>query len=101
MVIAIVKWHIMNTTLTIDPAGRIVLPKPLRDELRLEAGDMLHLESEGEHVTLRPVRSKSPLRKERGVWVFYGGGTLTVGQTNEMVGEVREGRNREIRGEKP
>ena len=67
MVNGIVKWHIMNTTVTVDRAGRVVLPKTLRDELRLEAGDSLQLESEGERVTLRPIRSKSPLRKERGV----------------------------------
>ena len=101
MVITIVKWHIMNTTVTIDGAGRVVLPKPLRDELRLEAGDTLQLELEGERVTLRPVRSKSPLRKERGVWVFHGGGTLSVRQTHELLTEDRERRNRDIRGEKP
>jgi hypothetical protein len=44
-----------------------------RDELRQESGDSLALESEGESVTLRPVRSASPLRKERGVWVFHVG----------------------------
>ncbi|MGA3327205.1 MAG: AbrB/MazE/SpoVT family DNA-binding domain-containing protein [Terriglobia bacterium] len=91
----------MNTTVTIDQAGRVVLPKTLRDELRLEAGDTLQLESEGERVTLSPIRSKSPLRKERGVWVFNGGGTLSVGQASELVVNVRERRNREILGEKP
>ena len=92
----IVKWHPMNTTVTIDQAGRVVLPKPLRDELRLEAGDTLQLELEGECVTLRPVRSKAPLRKERGVWVFHGGGNITVGRANELIVEAREGRNRDI-----
>ncbi len=41
------------------------IPKTLRDELRLEAGDALSLESEGERVTLRPVRSASSLRRDR------------------------------------
>jgi AbrB family looped-hinge helix DNA binding protein len=100
MVETIVKWHIMNTIVTIDQAGRVVLPKPLRDELRLEAGDTLQLESEGERVTLRPMRSKSPLRKERGVWVFHGGGTLSVSRADEMIVEAREGRNRRILREK-
>jgi AbrB family looped-hinge helix DNA binding protein len=101
MVNAIVELHIMNTTVTIDRAGRVVLPKTLRDELRLEAGDTLQLESEGGRVILRPIRSKSPLRKERGVWVFYGGGTLSAGQATEMIADTRKRRNREILGEKP
>jgi AbrB family looped-hinge helix DNA binding protein len=30
----------MNTTVTLDKAGQVVIPKTLRDELRLEAGDL-------------------------------------------------------------
>jgi AbrB family looped-hinge helix DNA binding protein len=59
---------IMTTTVTIDKAGRVVIPKEIRDGLRLEAGDTLAVESEGERVTLRPVRGVAPLQKERGVW---------------------------------
>jgi AbrB family looped-hinge helix DNA binding protein len=92
MVETLVKWHIMNTIVTIDQAGRVGLPKPLRDELRWEAGDTLQLESEGERVTLRPIRSKSSLRKERGIWVFQGGGTLSVSRADEMIADAREGR---------
>jgi AbrB family looped-hinge helix DNA binding protein len=59
----------MTATVTIDKAGRVVIPKETRDELRLEAGDTLALESEGERVILRPVHGGTPLQKERGVWV--------------------------------
>jgi AbrB family looped-hinge helix DNA binding protein len=38
----------MTTKLTLDKAGRVVIPKPLRDELNLEPGDALQLEAEGE-----------------------------------------------------
>ncbi len=48
---------IMNSTVTLDKAGRVVIPKIVREELHLEPGDALHLECEGERVTLRPVRS--------------------------------------------
>lgn len=41
----------MNIRLSIDKAGRVVIPKPLRDELCLEPGDSLEMESTGEQIT--------------------------------------------------
>jgi AbrB family looped-hinge helix DNA binding protein len=79
---------------TLDKAGRVVLPKPLRDELRLEPGDQLALDSVGETLTLRPVRAATPLRKERGVWVFRRGNKLTAATTDKVTRELREGRDR-------
>jgi AbrB family looped-hinge helix DNA binding protein len=84
----------MNTTVTPDKAGRVVLPKTLRDELHLEPGDRLELESEGERMTLRPVGSTSPLRKEQGVWVFQGGKKLSTAVTERTLRGVREARDR-------
>ena len=60
----------MTGTLTIDKAGRIVLPKPLREELQLEPGDSLEVNIKGEEITLRPIRGNSPLKKKHGVWCF-------------------------------
>lgn len=57
---------LMSTTVTLDKAGRVVIPKTLRDELRLVPGDTLALESDGERVMLRPVRAGTALRKEPG-----------------------------------
>jgi AbrB family looped-hinge helix DNA binding protein len=53
----------------VDRAGRIVLPKPIRDELHLVPGNTLELTLEGEQVTLRPRRMVPALQKERDVWV--------------------------------
>jgi AbrB family looped-hinge helix DNA binding protein len=89
---------IVNTTVTLDKTGRFVIPKPLRDELHLEPGDMLELESEGERVTLRPLRTSAPLRKEHGVWVFRTGTRLAAAQTDDALRESREGRDRSNRG---
>jgi AbrB family looped-hinge helix DNA binding protein len=79
---------------TLDKAGRVVIPKPLRDELRLEPGDALELESQGGSVTLRPVRSSTPLRKERGVWVFRTGRKIPASVTDRVLKESREQRGR-------
>jgi AbrB family looped-hinge helix DNA binding protein len=88
----------MNRTVTLDKAGRVVLPKTLRDELRLQPGDTLELDSAGDTVSLRPVRSATPLRKERGVWVFRTGGTLTAEAAAKAVREMREQRDRRSAG---
>ena len=62
----------MTTKLTLDQAGRVLIPKTLRRELHLGPGDTLQLESEGDEITLRPVRPKALLKKEHGVWVYQG-----------------------------
>ena len=62
----------LTTKITLDSAGRVVIPKTLRRELRLGPGDALQLESEGDRITLRPLRPEALLKKERGVWVYQG-----------------------------
>jgi AbrB family looped-hinge helix DNA binding protein len=83
----------VHVRLTIDKAGRIVIPKPLREELQLEPGDDLELESTGEEITLRPVRGTGPLTQEHGVWVFRTGEPLTASTTDEMLRRIREDRD--------
>lgn len=63
----------MSDTLTLDKAGRIVIPKSLRDALHLEFGDSLEIRLSGDEITLRPVRSCVPIRREDGVWVYRSG----------------------------
>ncbi len=83
----------MPTRLTIDKAGRVVIPKPLREELHLEAGDALEMEAAGDQITLRPVRRTGPLTKEHGVWVFHSGQPLPASATDEMLQQIREERD--------
>ena len=82
----------MNS-LVIDKAGRVVIPKPVREELRLEAGDTLEMERVGEQIILRPVRSASPLMKEQGVWVFRTGQPVSASATEGMLQQIREERD--------
>jgi AbrB family looped-hinge helix DNA binding protein len=84
----------MDTKVTLDKTGRVVLPKIFRDELHLSPGDTLQLTVEGEQMTLRPERTTPPLQKERGVWVFRTGESLTAADTREALRNVREQRSR-------
>ncbi len=83
----------MTTRLTIDKAGRVVIPKPLREELHLEPGDTLEMDNAGERITLRPVRGTGPLSKEHGVWVFHTGKPLPASATDGMLRQIREERD--------
>jgi AbrB family looped-hinge helix DNA binding protein len=84
----------MTTTLTIDGAGRLVLPKPVRDELQLLAGDSLELESSENEVVLRPVRRAATMRKKQGVWVMSTGKPLAAEVVNETIRKIRNERGR-------
>lgn len=84
----------MNGKVTLDQAGRVVLPKSVRDELHLAPGDTLDLTVEGQGVTLRPRRAVTPLQKERGVWVLRTGKPLTAKETEDALRSVRGQRER-------
>jgi AbrB family looped-hinge helix DNA binding protein len=85
----------MTMRLTIDRAGRVVIPKALRDKLDLGPGDTLELENTGENMTLRPLRAISPLTKEKGVWVFRSGHPLPSSATDEVLAGIRDERDRQ------
>jgi AbrB family looped-hinge helix DNA binding protein len=88
----------MTTRLTLDRAGRIVIPKPLRDELHLGPGDILQLEAEGERIILRPARGTMPLQKERGIWVYRTGQPLPASVSEETLRKIREERDQQNLG---
>jgi AbrB family looped-hinge helix DNA binding protein len=68
----------MISELTIDGAGRVTLPKALRQELQLEPRDTLRLEAYGEQITLQPLRVTAPIRKEDGIRVYRSGQTTSI-----------------------
>ena len=90
----------MNATLTIDKAGRVVLPKPVRDALQISPGDSLELESSEDHIVLRPAPSKGRMYKKQGVWVFDSGSTapLSADVVNKTIRKVRAERDRHVLG---
>jgi len=89
----------VKSKITVDRAGRIVLPKSLRQTLRISPGDALQVESDEDHIILSPVRIQPGLQKERGVWV-YRSGTKASSSVAELVEQQRERRTRELLGDR-
>jgi AbrB family looped-hinge helix DNA binding protein len=70
-----------------------VLPKAVREELRLGAGDTLEIETDGDRITLRPVRPHPALEKEHGIWVYRTGEPLPASVARDALRHAREARD--------
>jgi AbrB family looped-hinge helix DNA binding protein len=82
-------------TLRIDGAGRVVLPKPIRDRFGMKAGSDLEIEETPEGVMLRPVQRQPSLVKRNGLLVHRG--KLPKGfDWNRLIENEREDRAREL-----
>ena len=83
-----------NETIQIDKAGRVVLPKPLREQFNLLPGDKLRLSVEGNGFRLEPADAGGELVRKGSVLVFTGGfpEPITTARVNELIEQDREGR---------
>ncbi len=56
----------MDTTIEIDKAGRVVVPKQIRDTLHLTPGTKLNIRIEGNEIVLKhEAKPARPLQKKR------------------------------------
>jgi AbrB family looped-hinge helix DNA binding protein len=77
---------------TIDKAGRLVIPRALRDRIGLGGGGEVELELDGAAVRIEPV-SGSDLRDVAGLLVIPATGTpLTGDHVRELIDADRHGR---------
>jgi len=85
----------------IDKAGRVVLPKNVREELSIQAGDMLKVSIRGNEVTLRPKKDSSGFVRRGHALVFSssGGDALSRETAGVILAEDREERIARIAGE--
>jgi AbrB family looped-hinge helix DNA binding protein len=79
-------------TIQIDKAGRVVLPKPLRDQFNLMPGDRLRLSVEGNGIRLEPAEPGGELIRKGSVLVFRGGFSepITTAKVNEVLKQESE-----------
>ena len=57
---------------TIDPAGRLVVPKPFREQFNLTPGCELEIEAVADGITLRRVDAQPALVRKKGILVHHG-----------------------------
>ena len=84
-------------TLKVDKAGRIILPKPIRDRLQLRAGSDLELQEIPGGVVLKPVEQRPSLVRRNGLLVHQGKAPRGFDWA-EMVDAVREDRLKDATG---
>lgn len=82
--------HAMRTT--IDKAGRLVIPRALRDRIGLAEGGEVELELDGAAVRIEPVAGSS-LKEVAGLLVIPATGTRLTGDlVRELIDADRYGR---------
>jgi AbrB family looped-hinge helix DNA binding protein len=86
------------TAVTIDKAERIVLPKPIRDELQLSPGDALEVDSSEERLILCPLQGSSRIYKKQGGWVMHGVAPLSVDVVEKTMQQIRREREQSFLG---
>jgi AbrB family looped-hinge helix DNA binding protein len=77
---------------TIDRAGRVVIPKRLREALNLDPGAEIDIEPAPDGLLLRAAGQGSRLAEKRGFLVHRGGGGEIALEVADFINRQREGR---------
>ena len=85
----------MDTTIEIDKAGRVVVPKQIRDTLHLTPGTKLNIRIEGNEIILKHEAKPRGLYRKRGMLV-YDSGLPVSPEAVDWVKQNREERIEEI-----
>ena len=81
--------------ITIDRAGRVVVPKQFRDRFNLVAGTELEIEATGDGLKLRKIVSEPTLIRKKGFLVHHGTTRAAI-DIVEFIRAEREARHRHI-----
>jgi AbrB family looped-hinge helix DNA binding protein len=93
----------MRTTVTIDKAGRVVVPRKFREELHLAEGTVLRIECSGDRLILTPAAPQAHLTIEDGTPLIFPAESanqpvLTTEMVNEIIAQARLERGRGMPG---
>ena len=86
--------------ITIDRAGRIVVPKSLRERFNLVAGAELEMVAAGDCLQLRRVDAEPALVRKKGILVHHGG-TRTDLDVAAFIRAERDARSHRVLPEGP
>lgn len=87
----------MAVKTTIDKAGRLVLPKAIRDELGLAAGQQIELRVEGAHVIMEPAAVRWHIERRGRVSVLVPDGPVPPLTDDDVRAALDEGRDPDAR----
>lgn len=77
---------------TIDQAGRIVVPKAIRERFGLHKNSVLNLEEGPEGIVLKPAGSTTELVRDEQGWLTVRGPLLKDFDIDEAIREARDER---------
>ena len=86
--------------ITIDRAGRVIIPKEIRDRLNLHPGSVLEVEQEPGALRLNVVGHQPSLIRKDGILVHHGAATVDL-DTAALVNRDRERRDASLVAERP
>ena len=75
-------------TITIDKAGRVVIPKSIRDHLNLIPGSELEVEVKGNEINLAASSAETKLIEKKGVLIFDGRSDANI-DVAEFINQLR------------
>jgi AbrB family looped-hinge helix DNA binding protein len=95
---AISQWYDQAMEISIDKAGRLILPKPIRDRLGLREDSKLRVHSTAENIVLTPVEPPAGLIRDQDGWLVFSGGSAPEIDWDTLVESDREDRMRKMGG---
>ena len=86
------EWYIYSMETTIDKAGRLVIPKSLREQAGLSPGTRLEINYRDGRFEIEPVVAEAEIVRDGPVWAVRipGAPTLTLELANETLRQIRE-----------
>lgn len=83
---------------TIDKAGRVIVPKPIRDRFDMQAGTTLELEVSADGIYLKVIDQGPSLYEKQGILVHHGSEKVDLDMA-DTIDRERSRRNSDIAAE--